>query len=114
MRAEAAELVEHRQQIKTGVLIRRQMQPSALQRAQLLERRRRLAAQLQQALGVLAQQHPGGCQRALARGALKERVADFLFETANRVAHGRLRAAQPDRSTRKAAFLDHCEKGFEL
>ena len=73
-----------------------------------------LAAQGQQAQGVLAQEHSRGGQRAIARGAVEESFAHRFFELADYLAHRRLRAVQARRGAGETALLGHGKKGFEM
>ena len=90
------------------------MQASTFERPQLFDRRCRFAAQLQQTLGIFAQQDAGRRERAVTRGALEKRIANFFFETANGVAHRRLGAVQARSGARETALLYNRKKGFEL
>ena len=85
-----------------------------LQALQLIEGAGGLAAQRQQAHGVIAQQRAGGSERAVARGAVEEGFAHRFFQLADDLAHGRLRAVQPERGAGKAALLGYGEESFEL
>ena len=85
-------------------------------REQLLSElaRSRETAQSQQAQGVIAQQLAGRGQRAIARGAIEEGLADRILEPANYLADRRLGAVHALRGARKAALFGDCEEAFEL
>ena len=110
----AAKCVDGRQQIHAGVLVGGQLQMAALQALQFVEGARGFAAQGQQAQRIIAQQLTGRGERAVARGAVEEGLADVSLQLADHLADGGLGAMQAQRSAGKAALLSHGEKGFEL
>ncbi len=114
MRALAAKAVEHGQQIEAGVFVGGEVEVSTLEGSQLFESRGGFAAQLDEALGIFAQQFAGSGERAFARGALEKRLADFLFEATDGVTDRRLGTVKARRGTRKAALFNDGEEGFEL
>jgi hypothetical protein len=53
-------------------------------------------------------------QRSVARGPLKQDLAEILLQLANHLAHRRLGAVQPRGGAREAALFGHREEGFQL
>jgi len=72
-----------------------------------------VSPQAQEALGEAAQELAGSGERGVARGALEERLADFLFQFVNGVADGGLGAAHAD-GAREKPFLRRRRGSFEL
>ena len=110
----AAECVDGRQQVHAGVFVGGQLQVAALQALQFVEGARGFAAQGQQAQRVIAQQGAGSGERAIAGGAVKERLANGALELADDLADGGLGAMQAQGGAGEAALLGDGEKGFEL
>ena len=71
-------------------------------------------AQIQQLLGILQQNLSRRRQRAVARGALKNLLAQRILQLADGLAHRRLGAVQAQRRPRKAVLLRHRNKCFQL
>ena len=114
VRADAAEGVQHREKPEAGVFIGDHGEAATLEGAQLLKGDDGFSAQAEETFRIAAQQLAGGGQGAFARGALEERLADFLFELADGVADGGLGAVQSQGGAGKALLFNDGEKGFEL
>jgi len=107
-----AKFVEHGKKPEAGVFIGGYGEAATLEGAQFFEGGDGFAAQAQQALGIAAQQLAGGGKRGIARGALKEGLADFFFQLADSVADGGLGAPHADGRAGKALFFGNGEEGF--
>ncbi len=114
LREIATKLVEHGKEPQAGIFVGSKGEAAAFEGAEFLERGDGFAAQTQQALGVAAQQFAGCGEGAVAGGALKEWLADLVFELANGVTDGGLGAAHAGGRTGKALFFGDGEKRFEL
>ena len=71
-------------------------------------------AQVEQALGVIAQKFAGVGELHLARAAHEQRLAHRFFELADDDAHRRLRAVKFFRRARKALLFRDGEKYMQL
>src|SRR5260370_41937819 len=70
--------------------------------------------QVQQPLGILIQHLPGVGKHAFSRRTVKQRLAKFIFEFTNGLAHRRLGAVKFFRRTREAVLARHRQKDFQL
>ena len=85
-----------------------------MQLAQFAERAGGVIAQVEQPLGIFLQHAPGVGQQAVARGAVKQRLAEIIFQLVNRLAHRRLGAMQLFRCPGKLSFPRHRQEHFQL
>src|ERR1043165_1806506 len=113
-RAEAAEIFQHAQQIQGGKLIGCDGQRAPLKLAQFFQRGPRFTAQIQHLLRIFFQDLAGIGEHAVARGAVKQRLAHFFYKLAHHLAHRGLGAVHLRRRSRKTSRLRHGEKSFEL
>jgi hypothetical protein len=114
VREVAAKFVEHRKQPEAGVFVSGEGKAAAFEGAQFFEGGGGFAAQAQETFGVAAEQRAGCGERSVARSALEEGFANFLFQLADSVADGRLGAAHAGGGAGEAFFFSDGEKGFEL
>src|SRR5579863_1092970 len=75
LRELSPESIDRGEQVHTGVLIGSQIQLPALEALELSEGAGGLAAQSEQAQGIIAQKGAGRSQRAIACGAVEEGLA---------------------------------------
>ena|SRR5205823_7144342 len=109
-----AKFRENRKQIKSGELVRRDGELAFVQFSQLDESCLRIIAQIEQPLGVLLKHASGIGEQAITRRAIKQRLADLLFQLADRLAYSRLRPIQLFRRARKTPLPRYRQKDFQL
>ena len=111
---DSAEFREHRKQIESGEFIGRDNQLALVQGAEFDQRLPGVGPQIQHSLGVLLEHSAGIGEQPLARGAIKERLPDLLFQLANGLTDRRLGTIEFFRGPRKATLPGHGEKDLEL
>ena len=105
-----AKFFDQGQQDVHAALVRSDQDAPALQVPQLANGQLRFFRESLQPFGVVAQYPPRLRQRAVFRRAIEQPLPHFLFEAANRLADGRLRAVQLRGGARKAALRGDGEK----
>src|SRR5579862_8227164 len=93
-RMQAAILCQHRQQVERGKFVGGDGQLALLQFAHLDQGGLRVLTEVEQFFSVLLQDASCIGKYAVARGAVKERLADFDLQFADGLADGRLSAKQ--------------------
>src|SRR5215467_2341578 len=73
-----------------------------------------LVAEIDEALGVVAQQVAGVGKAYRPRAAHKKRLTQAVFQLADGQAYRRLRAVEPFSGTRETAFAGHGQKHLEF
>ena len=99
-----AKLLDHRQQVKDGVLIGRDRYLAVLQVADLGKRSSGVGAEVEHLLGVIEQHLSGEGQCTVLRRSVKKRLADVVLKPPDRLADRGLRPVKYLRRTRKTAF----------
>ncbi len=111
---QAAKFGENRQQVEHGKFVGGDGQFALLQLAHLNQGFLRILPQVDQFFRVFLQNAAGIGQHAVARGAVKQRLADLDLQFADGLADRRLRAKHLFRRAREAALPRYSEKNFEL
>jgi hypothetical protein len=111
---QAAVLVQQRQQVQAGELVGRQRETARAELPDIVERRERLLAEIQQPLGVHREHPPGVGEHAAPAGAVEQRPADLVLEPLDGLADRRLGPIERLGGGREAALPYHGDEGFEL
>src|SRR2546429_8022162 len=85
-----------------------------MQIAQFANRAVSMLPQIQHLLRKVEQNAPRRGQRAVLRRAIEQRLTEFVLQTPNRLAYGRLSAMQRFRRTRKTLLVRDSQKYFQL
>src|SRR3954469_20172771 len=111
---QAAEFPEYRQQAKGGELVGSDGKLPHVQLAKLDKSGFRVAAQVQQLLGVFLQHPPRVRKHAVARRTVEQGLSNVFLKLVDRLAHRGLRAVKLLSGAGKTALAGDCEKDFEL
>src|SRR5262249_61373893 len=93
-RMKPTKLGEHAEQVKRGEFVGAHYEPALLQLAKLRKRFFRVIAQVQQALSVFLEDSPSVGKSPIARGRIKQCLADFELPLDDRAKPRRLRALE--------------------
>ena len=109
-RVSRREAVDVRQQGMDGRFVGADDDPPAPDLLELPDRQLGLAGQSEQALGVVLKQPAGLGQRAVARGAVEQPLAELILDAPDRLADGRLGPVEPAGRRREAVIGRNREK----
>ena len=114
MRVLAAVLVEEGEEVEAGVLVGGEVEASAVELAELLERAGGVVTEVEELDGVVAEDFAGVGEGAVAGRALEEDFAELALELGDGLRDGGLGAVQAGGGAGKAALFGDGEEGFEL
>ncbi len=109
-----AELVEQREEVEAGVLVGGEVEAALVEFAEFGEGGDGVPAQVQELVGVLAEEQAGVGEGSVACAAVEQDLAQLAFELGDGLADGRLRAMEARGCAGEAALLGHCQKCLHL
>ena len=102
--------LDMRQQRMNRRFVRADDDAAAAHLLQLLNRGLGLAGESEQALRIILEQSASFGQRAIARGAIEEALAELVLDSAHRLADRGLGTVEPAGRRREAAIRGHGKK----